>query len=165
MSVITPSTWGMMTAESRDFNVATYSVLSLTGTSRAISTFTGIACGPWPAPAGSFFPLHATHKHRRVTAIRTDASRPFPGETFLVPNSETRSRIPSTLSRERKPGGGHGSQGIMTKAFLAALRRFTACPVPPGTSAWLSRSAEHRHSWRLPIPFPGRPRSAASQPG
>jgi len=41
-----PSTCGMTTAESRDFRVATYSVVSSTFSSAAVFTFTGIACGP-----------------------------------------------------------------------------------------------------------------------
>src|SRR5216684_1666784 len=47
----------MMTAESRDFKVATYSVVSFTATVRAVCTLTGIAGGPCgPAALGSFPP-------------------------------------------------------------------------------------------------------------
>ena len=38
----------MITAESRDFSVATYSEVSCTGTALASITFTGMACGPPP---------------------------------------------------------------------------------------------------------------------
>src|SRR5438128_2067043 len=67
----------MRTAESRDFNVATYSVVSFTATERAVSTLTGIAGGPFgPAALGSF-PPQATVKlvaaispaHSKVTGM------------------------------------------------------------------------------------------------
>src|SRR6202022_1190279 len=47
MSVTQPSTWGMITADSRDFTVATYSLESLTGRYLAIWILTGIAICPW----------------------------------------------------------------------------------------------------------------------
>ena len=40
----------MMTAESRDFSVATYSVVSLTETALTSCSFTGTPPGPWGAP-------------------------------------------------------------------------------------------------------------------
>src|SRR5882724_6217951 len=59
MLVLWPSTWGMITAVSRDFRVATYSVVSFTATRRAISTFTGIPAGPWGCAPRAEPPLQA----------------------------------------------------------------------------------------------------------
>jgi hypothetical protein len=51
----------MMTAESRDFNVATYSEASFTGTARASITLTGMAGGPAaPCGVGAVFLEHAS---------------------------------------------------------------------------------------------------------
>src|SRR5581483_6707989 len=66
-----PSTWGMMTAEFRDLRVATYSVVSFTGTLRAICTLTGIACGPWACGLGSPPDRHATPIPATSIAVHT----------------------------------------------------------------------------------------------
>jgi hypothetical protein len=50
----------MITAESRDFRVATYSVVSITGISFAVSTFTGIPAEPCGAAPRTESPLQAT---------------------------------------------------------------------------------------------------------
>src|SRR6478672_6173185 len=50
----------MITAVSRDFRVATYSVVSFTETSFAVSTFTSIPEGPWGWAPRTAPPLHAT---------------------------------------------------------------------------------------------------------
>src|ERR1700674_5770543 len=60
----------MMTAESRDFSVATYSVASLTGVACATSTFTGIAGGPLACAFSVAFPEHPTVAPVQATANR-----------------------------------------------------------------------------------------------
>ena len=49
----------MITAVSRDFRVETYSVVSLTEISLAVSTFTGMPGGPWGCAPLAEPPLQA----------------------------------------------------------------------------------------------------------
>jgi hypothetical protein len=70
MFVICPSTCGMITAESRDFSVATYSVASSTGVACATSTFTGIAGGPCASAL-----CVALLEHAEVAALAANAER------------------------------------------------------------------------------------------
>ena len=64
----------MITAESRDFSVATYSDASLTGTACACSTLTGIA----PGPAAWAFCAALPEQPTVITlAAKTAANKPF----------------------------------------------------------------------------------------
>jgi hypothetical protein len=59
----------MMTAESRDFNVATYSSVSLIGAVATTCTFTGTPpgpCGAWLAAPPLHPALNATAAHNRI---------------------------------------------------------------------------------------------------
>jgi hypothetical protein len=76
----------MITAESRDFTVATYSVASLTGTARASSTFTGMACIPPACGFGAAFP---EHPNIPALAAKTKASKlpaAYPSKRFAINN-------------------------------------------------------------------------------
>jgi len=64
----------MITAESRDFNVATYSVASLIGVARASCTFTGIAFGPL---AGAFCAALFEQPGPNEIATSAATSEPF----------------------------------------------------------------------------------------
>ncbi len=68
--VTCPSTCGIITAESRDLSVATYSVESLTGVGRATCTFTGIAGGPPACALAGALPAHP-----RVAPMQAIANR------------------------------------------------------------------------------------------
>src|SRR6266436_774921 len=72
MSVTRPSTCGMITAASRDFSVATYSVVSFTGISFAVCTLTGIPAGPGGAAPRTESPLQAAVN---AASAKTAASR------------------------------------------------------------------------------------------
>jgi hypothetical protein len=87
----------MITAESRDFNVATYSVASLIGIARASSTFTGIALGPL---ACAF--CEALLEQPSITPVTTKAatSRLFvlakgPCKVFTMKNAGDHCRFPA----------------------------------------------------------------------
>jgi hypothetical protein len=79
--VICPSTCGMITADSRDFSVATYSDASLTGTACACSTLTGIA--PGPAACGFCAPL-LEQPTVIALAAKTAASKLFAADSRML---------------------------------------------------------------------------------
>jgi hypothetical protein len=64
----------MITAESRDFSVATYSEVSCTGTALASITFTGIAGGP---PAGAVWAEFFEHASPTLIPDKTATSKLF----------------------------------------------------------------------------------------
>src|SRR5919109_3837943 len=100
MSVITPSTWGMITAESRDFRVATDSVVSSTGTSCATTTFTGIAVGPCACGSVALLqPVAMAISKRSVPATR-DVHQPFRWLKFW-PAFRILGKLPRTTGQVR----------------------------------------------------------------
>ena len=81
--MITPSTWGMITAVSRDFRVETYSVVSLTEINFAVSTFTGMPCGPWGCA-----PWRSLH-YKPSSTLPGQKLQPSPPAALIRPMANT----------------------------------------------------------------------------
>ncbi len=83
--VTSPSTCGMITAESRDFRVATYSVESSTGTTRAVSIFTATAGGaPLPlAPPAQLTPVRTRADRSAVAQFHDGREREQAGASRM----------------------------------------------------------------------------------
>jgi hypothetical protein len=90
----------MMMAESRDFRVATYSVLSLIGTERAISILTGMLGGPWACGSFAELLLHADNAAIKDTTASKTTFRGKPVNTRdLKALSIISSKLPRRLQR------------------------------------------------------------------